>query len=87
MFFTQNEQTQQLYAKAFRWIAESDNKAAIENITNDFVSLGNKYKQFKFDQLALNLMSQMVAVQEQKNHDNKEELIRVLKTGIAKLVE
>lgn len=87
MFFTQDQRTQQLYAQAFRWIAESDNEEAIQNLTNDFVDLGIKYKRFKFDQMGINLLNQMVSVQLQKNYSNKEDLVLILKTGIAKLVE
>ena len=38
MFLTNNKKTQQLYTKALKWIAESDNKEAITNLTNDLLN-------------------------------------------------
>jgi aminopeptidase N len=87
MFLTEDKRTQQTYAEAFKWIAESDNKEAITNLTNDFVKLGLQYKKYKFDQLSVNMLNQLVYTQQQSKNSNKEELIIILKTGIAKLVE
>lgn len=87
MFLTEDKRTQQTYAEAFKWIAESDNKEAITNLTNDFVKLGLRYKKYKFDQMSVNMLNQLVQAQQQSNNSNKNELILILKTGIAKLVE
>jgi len=87
MFLTEDKRTQQTYGEAFKWIAESDNKEAITNLTNDFVTLGLRYKKYKFDQLGVNMLNQLVYAQQQSKNSNKEELIIILKTGIAKLVE
>jgi aminopeptidase N len=87
MFLTEDKRTQQTYAEAFKWIAESDNKEAITNLTNDFVTLGLRYKKYKFDQLGVNMLNQLVYAQQQSKNSNKEELIIILKTGIAKLIE
>ncbi|MDF1517704.1 MAG: M1 family metallopeptidase [Lutibacter sp.] len=87
MFLTEDKRTQQTYAEAFKWIAESDNKEAITNLTNDFVTLGLRYKKYKFDQMGINMLNQLVYAQQQSKNSNKEELILILKTGIAKLIE
>ena len=87
MFLTEDKRTQQTYSEAFKWIAESDNKEAITNLTNDFVTLGLRYKKYKFDKLSINMLNQLVYAQQQSKNSNKEELIIILKTGIAKLVE
>ncbi|MBE0424464.1 MAG: M1 family metallopeptidase [Lutibacter sp.] len=87
MFLTEDKRTQQTYGEAFKWIAESDNKEAITNLTNYFVTLGLRYKKYKFDQLGVNMLNQLVYAQQQSKNSNKEELIIILKTGIAKLVE
>ncbi|MFK5959084.1 MAG: M1 family metallopeptidase [Lutibacter sp.] len=87
MFLTKNKRTQQLYSEAFKWISGSDNKQAIENLTNDFVKLGLQYKKFSFDKMAINMINQLVYAQQQSDNTNKEELILVLKTGLAKLIE
>ena len=87
MFLSQDPRTQQMYGDAFKWIAESDNKEAISNLTDDFVKLGKQYKKFNFDKMAVNMLNQMVYTQQQANNSNKNELIVILKTGIAKLIE
>ena len=87
MFLTQNKRTQQIYGNAFKWIAESDNKEAIINLTNDFVKLGKQYKKYKFDELAINMLNQLVFMQKATTNSNKEELIVILKTGMARLIE
>jgi aminopeptidase N len=87
MFLTEDKRTQQIYAEAFKWISESDNKEAITNLTNDFVKLGLKYKKYNFDKMSVNLINQLVMAQEQSKNSNKKELILILKTGIAKLIE
>ena len=87
MFLSENKSTQQLYSEAFKWISESDNKEAIANLTNDFVKLGLQYKKYNFDKMAVNMINQLVYAQQQSNNSNKEELILILKTGMAKLIE
>ncbi|OGS69984.1 MAG: peptidase M1 [Flavobacteria bacterium RIFCSPLOWO2_12_FULL_35_11] len=87
LFLTEDKRTQQTYAEAFKWISESDNVEAITNLTNDFVKLGLQYKKYKFDQMGVNMLNQLVYAQQQSKNSNKDELILILKTGIAKLVE
>jgi aminopeptidase N len=87
LFLTEDKRTQQTYAEAFKWISESDNVEAITNLTNDFVKLGLQYKKYKFDELSVNMLNQMVYTQQQSKNSNKNELILILKTGIAKLVK
>lgn len=87
MFLNNNKRTQQLYSEAFKWISESDNKEAINNLTNSFVELGLQYKKYNFDKMSVNMLNQLVYAQQQSNNSNKEELILILKTGMAKLIE
>jgi len=87
MFLSNNKRIQQLYSEAFKWISESDNKEAITNLTDDFVKLGKRYKKFNFDKMAINMLNQLVYTQQQSSNLNKDELILILKTGMAKLIE
>ncbi len=87
MFLTQNKRTQQLYTEGFKWISESDNELAIINLTDEFVKFGFKYKRYNFDKLGVNMLRQMVDIQQQSSNQNKNELILILKTGMAKLLE
>ena len=65
----------------------TDNKEAIENVTNSFVKLGLQYKKYNFDKMAINMLNQMVQKQLISSNENKDELILLLKTGMAKLIE
>jgi aminopeptidase N len=87
MFLSDNKRIQQLYSEAFKWISECDNKEAITNLTNDFVKLGLQYKKYNFDKMAVNMINQLVYTQQQSSNSNKDELILILKTGMAKLIE
>ncbi|SDW90637.1 aminopeptidase N [Lutibacter oricola] len=87
MFLTQDKRTQSMYGEAFKWIAQSDNKEAIENVTNSFVKLGTQYKKYNFDKMAVNMLNQMVSFQQNSTNTNKKELIVILKTGMANLIE
>ncbi|MGV8946046.1 MAG: M1 family aminopeptidase [Lutibacter sp.] len=87
MFLTEDKRTQQTYGEAFRWISEGDNKEAIENLTNDFVKLGLRYKKYNFDKMSVNMLNQLVQAQQQSKNSNKNELILILKTGMSKLIE
>lgn len=87
MFLSEDPKTQQLYGEAFKWISESDNTEAISNLTNDFVKLGQQYKKYNFDKMAVNMLNQMVQKQLISSNKNKDELILILKTGMAKLIE
>ncbi len=87
MFLTQDKRIQQLYGEAFKWISESDNIEAIKNLSSDFVELGNRYKKYGFDKMAVNMLNQMVSIQKQSNNANKEKIIIEIKTSIAKLLD
>ncbi len=87
MFLTEDTRTQAMYTEAFKWIAESDNEVAIRNVTEHFVKLGKQYKKYGFDKMAVNMMSQMVQLQMQSSHPNKNELSLLIKTAMAELIE
>ncbi len=87
MFLSSNVRTQNMYTEAFKWIEESDNILAITNITNNFVDLGKKYKKYNFDKMAVNMINQLIQSQNQSDSDNKEEILVILKTGLANLME
>ena len=53
MFLSEDPKIQQLYNEAFKWISESDNKEAIENVTNSFVKLGLQYKKYNYHKISL----------------------------------
>ena len=87
MFLTENPKIQQIYGEAYKWIEISDNKEAIQNLTDSFVELGTAYKQFNFDKMAVNMLNQIVYKQLATDNSNKDELILIVKTGISKLID
>jgi aminopeptidase N len=87
MFLSENKTTQQTYTEAFKWIAESDNSKAIENLVNDFVEKGIDYKQYNFDKMAVNMLNQIIYMQQQSSNINKGEIVLMIKKGLAKLIE
>jgi aminopeptidase N len=87
MFLSENKLTQQTYTEAFKWIAESDDITAIENLVNDFVEKGIDYKQYNFDKMAVNMLNQIIYMQQQSANSNKNEIVLMIKKGLAKLIE
>ena len=86
LFFAQDRKTTSAYKDAFLWISKSDNKEAISNLVESLANSGIKFKKFGGDSAAMNFLRQMNAIQKETNHPNEEELIMVIRKGMAKLV-
>lgn len=86
MFNTSDKQVQNLYGQGYRMVIQSNNVEAITNLTNRFVILGKRYKKFKFDKMAVNMMNQIVNVQMQSKNTNKDAIILAVRKGIAQLL-
>ncbi len=87
LFFTQDKKTANAYKDAFIWISKSDNKVAISNLVESLTSSGIKFKKFGGDAAAMNFLRQMNAMQKETNHSNEEELIMLIRKGMAQLVD
>lgn len=87
LFMSQNQNTQKIYGEAFRWIAESDSKEAIKNLTDKLVVMGKRYKKYGADKTAVSMLNQVLYLQEQANYDNKEQIVKILKKGIGQLID
>lgn len=87
MFLTSDKEKQKIYAQAFRWIAEGEDTEAVKNITNSFVKYGNQYRKYQFDQVAVNMLNQMLFLQQKSSNKNKEKAILIIKEGLAKLLK
>ncbi len=81
------EEDQQKFMKTLGWIARSDNELAYQNLVDDMVSKGKRYKKYGIDKMAINLMTQMISLQEETDNANKQDLILIVKKGLAELVE
>lgn len=83
LFFNRDPKVQALYGQAFQWIATSDNLKATKIMVDDFVAKANQYKQYGADAIIKQMLQQVQAGKEQLNSSNKEELIAIVKKGIA----
>ena len=86
MFLSQNKNIQSLYKKAYDKIASSDNLKAINNLVDDIVEKGLKYKQYNFDKVGINLLRQMIQNQKNSSSENRFKNIGVIKLGMEKLL-
>jgi aminopeptidase N len=86
LFFTQDRKTSNAYKDAFVWISKSDSKEAISNLVESLVNSGIKFNKFGGDAAAMNFLRQMNAMQKETNHSNEEELIMIIRKGMAQLV-
>jgi aminopeptidase N len=87
MFASEDKQIQSLYGQGYKMIVESNNTEAISNLIERFITLGKRYKKFKFDKMAINMMNQIVNLQMQSKNNNKDEIILIVRKGIAQLLE
>ncbi len=87
MFNSRDKHTQALYGQGYKMIIESNNTKAISNLTDKFVKDGKRYRKFKFDKMAVNMMNQIVNIQMQSKNANKDEIILIVRKGIAQLLE
>jgi regulatory protein YycI of two-component signal transduction system YycFG len=85
--FSTDKATVELYTNVYNEIAKSNHKKAIQNLVNDFVSKGKQYKHYNLDKAAIYYFQQMIATQQTVNHPNKEELLMIIKNGMAELVD
>jgi len=86
MFLTNDDNTKELYQKAFKQISESNNTEAIQNTVDDMVLKGIEFKGFNFDKVVINLMRKMIDDQKKANKPNKERNIEIIKTAMARLL-
>lgn len=85
MFFTNDTKTQNIYKEGFQWIVASDNEAATQNLVNNFVETGLKYKQYGADKMANQVLQQVLSVKKESNFSNKDELIEIVQKGLLEL--
>ncbi len=86
MFSTDKELTD-LYSAKFNQLTKGNNAIVFQNIVNDFVIKGKAYKKYNFDKAALYYFQQMLTTQQSLNHFNKEDLLKIIRKGMAELVD
>ena len=85
LFFNANPDVQAVYGQAFQWISASDNLEATKVLVKDFVSKAKQYKKYGADKMILQMLQQVVTAKEQLTSGNKQELIELVKEGMAEL--
>jgi aminopeptidase N len=85
MFFTDDKQTQNTYKEGFQWIVNSSNIEATQNLVDNFVDMGIKYKDYGADQVARQVLNQVLGAKQASQYSNKAEMIKIVEEGLAKL--
>lgn len=75
------------FEEIFQWVGGSDNKDAIQNLTDDLVEKGIRYKKYDVDKLAISLLQRIVDLQQKSENSHKEELIMIAKQGLVELLK
>ena len=85
MFFIEDKDLQNIYKEGFQWVAASENEEATQNLVDSFVQLGLQYKQYGADKIAIQVLQQVLALKNESNFTNKENLIKIVQEGLRKL--
>ncbi|MGB5243987.1 MAG: M1 family aminopeptidase [Lutimonas sp.] len=85
MFFTDDKQTQNIYKEGFQWVVSSSNVEATQNLVDSFVDMGIKYKDYGADQMARQVLNQVLGVKQASQYSNKAEMVKIVEEGLTKL--
>jgi len=85
MFFTEDTDTRNMYKEGFQWVSISANEEATQNLVDSFVKMGNQYKQYGADKMAIQVLEQVIAAKNESNAPNKEVLVKIVQDGLVKL--
>ncbi len=85
MFFTEDREKMDIYKEGFQWVAGSDNEEATQILVDSFVQLGIQYKQYGADQIAIQVLSQVLEAKRTSSYENKEDLVKIVEEGLSRL--
>ena len=85
MFFTEDREKADIYKEGFQWVAGSDSEEATQVLVDSFVQLGIQYKQYGADQIAIQVLNQVMAAKSASDFENKDALIKIVEEGLEKL--
>ncbi len=85
MFFTEDREKMDIYKEGFQWVAGSDNEEATQILVDSFVQLGIQYKQYGADQIAKQVLYQVLEAKKTSNFANKDDLVKIVEDGLSKL--
>ena len=85
MFFTEDREKMDIYKEGFQWVAGSDNEEATQILVDSFVQLGVQYKEYGADQIAKQVLYQVLEAKKSSNFENKDSLVQIVEEGLSKL--
>ena len=85
MFFTADTKTQGVYKEGFQWVVNSTNVEATQNLVDNFVEVGNRYKQYGADKMATQVLNQILGVKQASAAPNKDQMIKIVEEGLSKI--
>ncbi len=85
MFLTEDKNTQNIYKEGFQWVVGSDNKDATQNLVDNFVEIGIKYKQYGADKMANQVLNQVLTAKKSSNSANKDTLVKIVEDGLNRI--
>ena len=85
MFQTEDRDKMNIYKEGFQWVKESDNEEATQNLVDSFVQLGVQYADYGFDQLAIQVLEQVLEVKKASTYANKDKLVQIVEEGLSRL--
>jgi hypothetical protein len=66
-------------------VAGSDNEEATQILVDSFVQLGIQYKQYGADQIAKQVLYQVLEAKKTSSYENKDSLAKIVEDGLTKL--
>ena len=85
MFFTDDKDKQIIYKEGFQWVAASDNEEATQKLVDSFVQLGEQFKAYGADKIAIQVLQQVMEAKTLSTYANKDTLIGIVQGGLDKL--
>ena len=85
MFFTEDREKMDIYKEGFQWVAGSDNEEATQILVDSFVQLGVQYKAYGADQIAKQVLYQVLEAKKSSTFENKDSLVQIVEEGLSKL--
>jgi len=85
MFFADSREKSNIYKEGFQWLAASDSEEVTENLVNNFVDAGIKFKQYGVDKVSIQVLEQVLGIKKESKYSNKAELIKIVQDGLDKL--
>ena len=85
MYFTDDRDKANIYKEGFQWVAASDNEEATQILVDAYVQLGQQFKAYGADKMAIRDLQQIMEAKTKSTYANKDTLIGIIQEGLDKL--